>query len=103
MTKTMAKIFSFGLLVLGLMMVDIKGPTFETKTYDSYTVSSMNWESWSIGVNQADASFWTDPIGCTKRSLKKAGKAIDKAWVETRDAGVDGAGYVYAASKESVR
>ena len=103
MTKTMAKIFSFGLLVLGLMMVDVKGPTFETKTYDSYTVSSMNWESWSIGVNQAEASFWTNPIGCIKGSYKKVAKAVDKAWVEARDTVTDAAGHVYAATKEGLR
>lgn len=91
MTKTMAKIFSFGLLVLGLMMVDIKGPTFETKTYDSYTVSSMNWESWSVGINQAAA--WPDWFD----------DACD--WVSDNviDPVADAVGTAYAAATEFTR
>ena len=76
MTKTMAKIFSFGLLVLGLMMVDVKGPTFETKTYNSYTVSSMNWESWSIGVNQADAGCCSGLKKWVKKQVNNVKKVV---------------------------
>ena len=93
MTKTMAKIFSFGLLVLGLMMVDIKGPTFETKTYDSYTVSSMNWESWSVGINQADA--WP----CFSCAWDAVTDFASDAW----DTVTDVAGTVYAKGTELVR
>lgn len=103
MTKTMAKIFSFGLLVLGLMMVDIKGPTFETKTYDSYTVSSMNWESWSIGVNQAEAICFSCAWDWVEDTASDVADWADETFVEARDAVVDAAGYAYAASKESVR
>ena len=84
----MAKIFSFGLLVLGLMMVDIKGPTFETKTYDSYTVSSMYWESWSVGVNQADA-------GCCSGLKKWVNKQVNNVKKAVRT--------TYAAVSEGTR